>query len=203
MRREAVIPHQRVVVGSSGIMQKDVKPQGHRSHHMLLHQADAETPVDGILELNDSSKAFSKKQMNTLCKTLKKKVQCIGHVPVQVVRAQDGDLAALLEQLSEVKKLPLKNNLPKVVKYLKKHYTLDDVPDILKQYEDAGVIIPAEAIAAEFRAEGVELAARRGRAGGGQVRAKGKQDKSEQKDNDDQAKILNSDEQDKSEQKEN
>jgi len=133
----------------------------------------------------------------------KKKVQCIGHVPVQVVRAQDGDLAALLEQLSEVKKLPLKNNLPKVVKYLKKHYTLDDVPDILKQYEDAGVIIPAEAIAAEFRAEGVELAARRGRAGGGQVRAKGKQDKSEQKDNDDQAKILNSDEQDKSEQKEN
>jgi len=122
--------------------------------------------VNSIITLPES-RAFNAKEIACICrggghgkaKRQQQRQHCIRkNVAIDVIMLTDQKLKEKLEKCSSsAKLLPLKDNLPKVVKYLKKNIRLQDVNMILQQFEEASVTIPVEAIAQEFRNEGVEL----------------------------------------------
>jgi len=118
--------------------------------------------VNSIITLPES-RAFRLTEIDCICKARRQRQQRRQHcvrknVAIPVIMLTDQALKEKLEKCSSsAKLLPLKDNLAKVVKYLKKNIWLQDVNMILQQFEEAHVTIPVEAIAQEFRNEGVEL----------------------------------------------
>jgi len=131
-----------------------IKSKLQLKQQMLLHQADHSTPVDEIITL-PGSKVFRDIDIQRLCGI--HLTACILNVPIAVVRLTQHQLKKKLKHVPGAQVEKLKDNLPKVVKYLKENIGLKDVKTVLREFENSDVIIPAEAIAKEFRDEGVEL----------------------------------------------
>jgi len=140
--------------GARKIVPTFIKSKLQLKQQMLLHQADDSTPVDEIITL-PGSKVFRDIDIERLCGI--HLTACILNVPIAVVRLTQHQLKKKLKHVPGAQVEKLKDNLPKVVKYLKENIGLKDVKTVLREFENSDVIIPAEAIAKEFRDDGVEL----------------------------------------------
>jgi len=127
------------------------------NHHYLLHQVNEESPVDGVLFMK-KGEAFTTEDLHAICKEFVAQVECLeDNLPIVVVRAAKKNMDRILDQVGDVDFADLKENLPDIVNYLKNHIGIKDVNVLLEKYKNAGVKIPAGAIAEEFEKEHVDL----------------------------------------------
>jgi len=119
----------------------------------VLHQENEKTPIDGIFLAK--SKANFASKLNGLCQT-RIEFECFLDVEIPVVRGNKTDLERAMRNWKMTFQ-PLQQSLPRVVSLLIETVHLEHVGKVLTGYSKIGVIVPAEAIAAEFRREGKEL----------------------------------------------
>jgi len=154
-------PQVRAAVMSSGVItdiaEKD--PETQRvdiNHHFLLHQTSEKDPVEGILIAKNP---FTTSQFLRLCNA-SSKLTCFTHLKVAVVRGKKIYLKVAMDETGMDENLTfkaLKAYMPQFIEFLREHLALEDVGKTLASYSTEGIILPAESIAAEFRAAGKEL----------------------------------------------
>jgi len=126
------------------------------NHHYVLHQQNRTAVADGVLRIK-SGRAFTTDELDKICVEDSDLIECVKGLPMVVVRANTEHLKQGLKRLPAVEFDELKESLPEIVDYLKKHMGLKDAQELVDKYNKAGVPLPVEDIQKEFQKEGKDL----------------------------------------------
>jgi len=134
---------------SSVIRDSDVEGTNQKPSVFVLHRKDKTSAVDGVLFMQDGT-IFAENALEIFCSKMD---ACLTDLPLAVAQASVEHITAVQKQLPKLAFAELTDHLPQVVRYLKSHISIEELPSVLEKYRKAGVSLPVGTIVQEFKEE--------------------------------------------------